>query len=58
MKTNQISRSAVQWYDHNDLNSLRLALESVEKESKKKRALARQFIFTGGIFEKDSVMTV
>ncbi|EGO01287.1 hypothetical protein SERLA73DRAFT_179434 [Serpula lacrymans var. lacrymans S7.3] len=53
----QISRSTVRWYDHNDLKSLEDALQSVEKERKKRKMpLTRRFIITEGIFERDGEM--
>jgi serine palmitoyltransferase len=53
----QISRSTVRWFDHNDLKSLEDVLESMEKESRKRKApLTRRFIITEGIFEKDGMM--
>jgi serine palmitoyltransferase len=54
----QISRSTIRWFDHNDLSSLESVLESVAKETKKRRAHqhSRKFIVTEGIFEKDGAM--
>ncbi|KAG8956945.1 serine palmitoyltransferase component, partial [Tulasnella sp. 419] len=53
----QISRSTIRWFDHNDLKSLEEVLESVAKETKKKRMpLTRRFIVTEGIFENDGAM--
>ncbi|KAH7926924.1 PLP-dependent transferase [Leucogyrophana mollusca] len=53
----QISRSTVRWFDHNDLKSLEDALQSVDKERKKRKApLTRRFIITEGIFERDGEM--
>lgn len=53
----QISRSTIRWFDHNDLKSLEETLESVVKETKKKKSpLTRRFIVTEGIFENDGAM--
>lgn len=53
----QISRSTIRWYDHNDLKSLEEVLESVAKETRKKKGpLTRRFIVTEGIFENDGAM--
>jgi serine palmitoyltransferase len=50
----QISRSTIRWFDHNDMKSLEEVLESINKESRKRRApLTRRFIITEGIFERD-----
>ncbi|KAG9020511.1 serine palmitoyltransferase component, partial [Tulasnella sp. JGI-2019a] len=54
----QISRSTIRWYDHNDMKSLEETLESVAKETKKKKwPLTRRFIVTEGIFENDGAMS-
>ncbi|KAG8857066.1 serine palmitoyltransferase component [Tulasnella sp. 330] len=56
-KALQISRSTIRWFDHNDLKSLEETLESVAKETKKKKSpLTRRFIVTEGIFENDGAM--
>ena len=53
----QISRSTIRWFDHNDMKSLEEVLESISKESRKRRApLTRRFIITEGIFERDGSM--
>ncbi|KAN0060793.1 serine palmitoyltransferase component [Thecaphora frezii] len=53
----QVSRSTVYWYDHNDLDSLRVALEQVKHDERKRRGpLTRRFIVTEGIFEADGAM--
>lgn len=53
----QISRSTVRWFDHNDLKSLEEVLINIEKDRKKRRGpLARRFIITEGIFERDGAM--
>lgn len=46
----QISRSAVKWYEHNDMEDLQRVLERVTKEQRKK-PLTRRFIITEGLFE-------
>jgi serine palmitoyltransferase len=46
----QISRSAVRWYEHNDMDDLQRVLEKVTKEQAKK-PLTRRFIITEGLFE-------
>lgn len=54
----QISRSTVRWYDHNNLQSLEDALESVRRDDKRRRGpLTRRFIVTEGIFEGDGAKT-
>lgn len=53
----QISRSTIRWFDHNDMKNLEEVLESINKESRKRRApLTRRFIITEGIFERDGSM--
>lgn len=53
----QVSRSTVYWYDHNDIDSLRLVLEQVKRDEKRRRGpLTRRFIVTEGIFEGDGAM--
>ena len=43
----QISRITIRWFDHNDMKNLGDVLESISKESKKRRApLTRRFIIT------------
>ncbi|KAI0048661.1 serine palmitoyltransferase [Auriscalpium vulgare] len=52
-----VSRSTIRWYDHNDLKSLEDVLESVQRETRKRKLpLTRRFIVTEGIFEKDGAM--
>ncbi|KIX06894.1 uncharacterized protein Z518_04870 [Rhinocladiella mackenziei CBS 650.93] len=46
----QISRSAVRWYEHNDMDDLQRVLAKVTKEQAKK-PLTRRFIITEGLFE-------
>lgn len=46
----QISRSAVRWYEHNDLEDMKRVLEKVTKEQARK-PLTRRFIVTEGLFE-------
>ena len=46
----QISRSAVRWYEHNDMEDLQRVLARVTKEQAKK-PLTRRFIITEGLFE-------
>lgn len=46
----QISRSAVRWYEHNDMEDLERVLQKVTKEQAKK-PLTRRFIITEGMFE-------
>lgn len=46
----QISRSAVRWYEHNDMEDLQRVLAKVTKEQAKK-PLTRRFIITEGLFE-------
>ena len=54
----QISRSTVRWYDHNDMNSLEVVMNSVTREMKKKKAPhTRRFLITEGIFENDGAMS-
>lgn len=49
-----ISRCAVRWYDHNNLQSLEDVLKLIEKERRKKGGkVPRRFIVTEGLFEKD-----
>ncbi|EPQ30137.1 uncharacterized protein PFL1_02254 [Pseudozyma flocculosa PF-1] len=53
----QVSRSTVYWYDHNDIDSLRAALEQVKHDERRRRGpLTRRFIVTEGIFEGDGAM--
>jgi serine palmitoyltransferase len=53
----QISRSTVRLFEHNHVRSLEDMLQSIEKERRKCRGpLARRFIVTKGIFEKDGTM--
>ena len=54
----QMSRSTIRWYDHNDMKSLELVLETIEKERRKKKGpLTRRFIVTEGIFDHDGTMS-
>lgn len=54
----QASRCKVKWYDHTDMDSLERVLESVEKETQKRKApLTRRFIITEGIFEQDGAIS-
>ncbi|EEH48842.1 serine C-palmitoyltransferase LCB1 [Paracoccidioides brasiliensis Pb18] len=46
----QISRSAVRWYEHNDMQDLERVLSKITKEQAKK-PLTRRFIITEAIFE-------
>ncbi|KAK2763683.1 serine palmitoyltransferase component [Emmonsiellopsis sp. PD_33] len=46
----QISRSAVRWYEHNDMKDLERVLSRITKEQKNK-PLTRRFIITEGLFE-------
>ncbi|PGH26571.1 hypothetical protein AJ80_01700 [Polytolypa hystricis UAMH7299] len=46
----QISRSAVRWYEHNDMDDLERILSKITKEQAKK-PLTRRFIVTEGLFE-------
>lgn len=46
----QISRSAVRWYEHNDMDDLERVLQRVVKEGQGK-PLTRRFIVTEGLFE-------
>lgn len=46
----QISRSAVRWFEHNDMEDLERVLQRVVKEQAKK-PLTRRFIITEGLFE-------
>lgn len=48
----QISRSAIRWYEHNDMEDLERVLQKVTKEQAKK-PLTRRFIITEGMFEGD-----
>lgn len=53
-KAIEVSRCAVRWYDHNDLQSLEDVLKSIEKERRKQGGkITRRFIVTEGLFEKD-----
>jgi serine palmitoyltransferase len=51
----QISRSAVRWYEHNDMEDLQRVLAKVTKEQAKK-PLTRRFIITEGLFENTGEM--
>jgi len=51
----QISRSAVRWYEHNDMADLERVLARVTKEQAKK-PLTRRFIITEGLFENTGDM--
>lgn len=54
----QMSRSTIRWYDHNDMKSLELVLETIEKDRRKKKGpLTRRFIVTEGIFDHDGSMS-
>merc|ERR1711939_485201 len=46
----QISRSAVRWYEHNDMADLERILQKIVKEQAKK-PLTRRFIVSEGLFE-------
>ncbi|KAK2768689.1 serine palmitoyltransferase component [Arachnomyces sp. PD_36] len=46
----QISRSAIRWYEHGDMEDLERVLQRVTKEQAKK-PLTRRFIITEGMFE-------
>ena len=46
----QISRSAVRWYEHNDMEDLARVLAKVTKEQARK-PLTRRFIITEGLSE-------
>ncbi|EER44122.1 serine palmitoyltransferase [Histoplasma capsulatum H143] len=46
----QISRSAVRWYEHNDMEDLERVLSKITKEQAKK-PLTRRFIITEALFE-------
>ena len=46
----QISRSAVRWFEHNDLEDMERVLAKVVKEQEGK-PLTRRFIVTEGLFE-------
>ncbi|EEQ85061.2 serine palmitoyltransferase [Blastomyces dermatitidis ER-3] len=46
----QISRSAVRWYEHNDMEDLERVLNKITKEQAKK-PLTRRFIITEALFE-------
>lgn len=53
----QISRSTVRWYKHNDMGSLEAVLESINRESKRRKApLTRRFICSEGIFQNDGTL--
>ncbi|KAI0089431.1 serine palmitoyltransferase [Irpex rosettiformis] len=54
----QMSRSTIRWYDHNDMKSLELVLETIEKDRRKKKGpLTRRFIVSEGIFDHDGSMS-
>ncbi|PGH15126.1 hypothetical protein AJ79_02652 [Helicocarpus griseus UAMH5409] len=51
----QISRSAVRWYEHNDMEDLERVLSKITKEQAKK-PLTRRFIITEALFENSGDM--